>query len=258
MRTVAKPVCLLLLAVTAGATSSANFIYAWRGTRVSDPEQHARSGRGRYPFRAMEDQVLRELDLRPGDAVVDIGAGDGWWSERIAERVGSGGVVYATEVKERLVDAMKSEFADKANIKPRLTPTDGTGLPENSCDLAFFAQVYHHLEDDGKVDYLRHLRKVVKPLGRVVIIEKCPEISTRQRDHGTAISALTAEADEAGWVLVRYELLPKTYHFLAIFVQKDLFPEERRGRRRRGRRAAAAAPEVRSIAATVTASPEAA
>ena len=72
MRTVAKPVCVLLLVVTAGATSSANFIYAWRGTRVSELEQHARSGRGQYPFRAMEDHVLRELDLRPGGSWQDL------------------------------------------------------------------------------------------------------------------------------------------------------------------------------------------
>ena len=44
------------------------------------------------------------------------------------------------------------------------------------------------------------------------------------------------KADEPGWVLVRFELLPKTYHFLAVFVQKDLFPAERRGRRGRRRR----------------------
>ncbi len=47
---------------------------------------------------------------------------------------------------------------------------------------------------------------------------------------------MTSRVAIIGAVLVRYELLPKTYHFLAVFVQKDLFPEERRGRRGRRRR----------------------
>lgn len=50
--------------------------------------------------------------------------------------------------------------------------------------------------------------------------------------HGTNVSVLAGEAEEAGWVLVRYELTVGTYHYLAIPVQTDLFPSEKKKRRR--------------------------
>jgi len=48
-----------------------------------------------------------------------------------------------------------------------LSHSDGTALAENSCDLAFLSKTYHHLNEGSHVDYLRHLRKVVKPAGFV-------------------------------------------------------------------------------------------
>ena len=205
-------------------------------TRVTDPEQHAYEGRSQYPFRSRTEYILAELDLKPGDVVVDIGAGDGWWTEHLAKEVGETGVVHAAEVTDRLMEGLEDRFEDTPQVKPRSIPTNGTNLPENSVDLAFFSQVYHHLDEDGKVDYLRHLHDVVRPTGRICIIERNPGVSSRTSDHGTAISDLAKAGEEAGWILVRYELMPKTYHFLALFVQRELFPPEPRGRgRRRGR-----------------------
>lgn len=168
--------------------------------------------------------------MKPGDVVVDIGAGDGWWAERMAKFVGEEGVIHASEVEKKKVNQMKSKFADIPQIKPYLCPTDSTGLPENSCDLAFLSQTYHHLDLDGRVDYLRHLRRVVKRTGRLCVIERYSEISTRHTSHGTLLSRLAKEAEQAGWIPVRYELMTGTHHYIAIFVQKDLFgpkPEEK-------------------------------
>lgn len=195
-------------------------------TRVTDPQQHARVGTASYPYREKADYILAELDLRPGDVVVDIGAGDGWWSERMAKRVAESGVIHAAEVDKKKVEQMQKKLADVPQVKPYLCKPDDLGLPEDSCDLAFFSQSYHHLNRNREAEYLRHLRRVVKPTGRMCVIEKYSLIATRGKEHGTPISRLVKQAEEAGWILVRYELMPGTYHYLAIFVQEDLFPPE--------------------------------
>jgi predicted methyltransferase len=219
--------CLLalttILALTIGALADTH-----ESTRVVDADQYAPDTRGRYPYRDKSRYVLQELDLRARDVVVDIGAGDGFWTKQMAEAVGPAGVVHAAEVDRELVDKLKRQFRTMPQAKPYLCPTDGTALPEDSCDLAFLSKTYHHLNAEGRIDYWRHLREVVKPTGRVCVIERHPGLSTgRGRDHAFAPALLAQQAEEGGWILVRYELIAGTRHYLAIFVQRDLFDGRR-------------------------------
>lgn len=217
MLVLALSTCLLLPLASALADSCDS-------TRVSDENQHAVTKKGGYPYREKSDYVLKELDLKPGDVVADIGAGDGWWTEKMAEAVGEQGVVYAGEVVQDKVDKMKEKFANVPQVKPYLCPLDGTGLEEDSCDLVFFSKTYHHLDKDGQVDYLNGLRSVLKPTGRLVVIEHYQELATgRAREHAWSPGLLTQQAEEADWVLVRSEMITGTNHFMAIFVQKALF-----------------------------------
>ncbi|MBI4604832.1 MAG: class I SAM-dependent methyltransferase [Planctomycetes bacterium] len=217
-------VFVLALVASPPATALAQ---AERSTRVVDPECHQRKGDRHYPYRAWKDYILKELDLRPGDAVVDVGAGDGWWSEPMAEKVGKDGVVHAAEVDEKLVQKMRERFASAPQVRPYLCKADDTCLAERSCDLAFLSQSFHHLPKD-RVNYLHRLRDVVKPTGRLAVIEKYAAADGSNPGHGTNLSMLSHEAEEAGWILVRYELMAGTGHYLAIFVQKDLFPRRLR------------------------------
>jgi ubiquinone/menaquinone biosynthesis C-methylase UbiE len=204
---------------------------SYPSTRISDVNQHRRQGDKRNPHRAKSDYILNELDLQEGDVVVDVGAGDGWWAEKFAKSVGESGTVYAAEVAETMVAKMKKKFASVPQIMPYLIETDSTGLPEDSCDVAFFSQSYHHLDKDGHVDYLKHLHSVLKPTGRVVIIERYTETGLGSGVHGTRLSRLVRQAEEAAWVPVRLELMTGTYHYIAILAQQELFPPEPRRRR---------------------------
>ncbi len=218
--------CATLILLTSAALPARAWADSGESTRVTDTSQHASKGCGSHPYRQKSEYILKELDLRAGDVVVDIGAGDGWWSERMAKIVGGDGIIYAAEVDRKLVEEMKKKYANLPQVRPYLCPNDGTALSEGTCDLAFFSQSYHHLSHNSHVNYLEHLRKVVKPTGRVCIIERYTQIGGRGQTHGTVLSELIEQAEEAGWVPVRCELITGTYHFIAIFVQKELFPPE--------------------------------
>ncbi len=186
--------------------------------------QRGRANVGGYGYRENADFVVKRMGLRKGDVVVDIGAGDGWWSSKFAEKIGPKGVVHAGEVDQKKVDAMKKKWESIPQIKPYLCPADGTGLEPNSCDVAFISKTFHHLDKDKHVEYLEHLKEVIKPSGRVVIVERHPSMATgRGAEHAWLPGHMSHEAERAGWMLIRMEFVKGSDHFMATYVQPKHF-----------------------------------
>ncbi len=180
--------------------------------------------RGSQSYREAADFVIKRLRLRRNSVVVDIGAGDGWWASKMAAKLGPKGAIHAGEVEQKKVDAMKTKWADLKQIKPYLCPTDGTGMEADSCDLAFLSKTYHHLNKDGHVAYLKHLKEVVKPSGKLVIIERHPSLASgRGAEHGWLPGLLAQQAEVAGWMMLRCEMIPGSDHFMATFVHPEAF-----------------------------------
>lgn len=211
----------LLLGLLAASPALAD---SGQSTRITDPTVHAEDTRSGYPYRETADYVLKEIDARPGDTVLDLGAGDGFWSDHFGQAVGEKGTVHAAEVSDKLLEKLKDRFADTPQVKPYKCPLDGTGLEEDTCDAIFLSKVYHHLNHDTHIQYLGHLRKVAKPYGRLIIIEGYPALQSGGRAaHGWPPGKLIQQAAEAGWVVQRCELMTGQRHFIAIFADKDSF-----------------------------------
>ena len=117
------------------------------------------------------DLMLAELRLQPGMNVADIGAGTGYYSRRIAPRVGPQGKVYAVDVQPPMVRMLETAARQPglSNIVPILGSEDDTRLPARSIDLALMVDVYHELEFPHEV--LASVVRSLRPGGRVVFVE---------------------------------------------------------------------------------------
>jgi len=115
--------------------------------------------------------VLAALALRPGMTVADIGAGTGYYSWRMAERVGAGGTVYAVDVQPGMIELLKEQMKDRgaANVKAILGTATDPRLPAGSLDLALMVDVYHELE--YPYEMLAAITRALKPGGRLVFVE---------------------------------------------------------------------------------------
>lgn len=126
------------------------------------------------PERRDEEQperVLAELDLKPGMVVADVGAGSGYYSSRMAERVGPKGTVYAVDVQPEMLDILRLQMKQRrvANVEPILGTETDPRLPAGTLDLAIMVDVYHELA--YPYEMLAAIVKALKPGGRVVFVE---------------------------------------------------------------------------------------
>ena len=117
------------------------------------------------------DQILEALALQPGQTVADIGAGGGYFSLRFADAVGREGRVFAVDTAPGFLEFIKSNAKEKGldNVETVLATENELCLPKRSLDLVFMRNVTHHLPN--RVDYFRKLKDMLKPEGRIVIIE---------------------------------------------------------------------------------------
>jgi len=116
-------------------------------------------------------EVLSALNIKPGEAIADIGAGTGYFTFRLAHFVGAKGKVYAVDVSPDMIRHINRRIRDtkSANVVSILAELDDPLLPDRSVNRIFICDVWHHVENQAK--YLSLLKKMLKPGGEIVMID---------------------------------------------------------------------------------------
>jgi SAM-dependent methyltransferase len=159
------------------------------------------------------ERVMDLLGVKPGLTVADIGAGSGYYTVRLARRVGPTGHVYAEDVVpdylERLAERVKSDGLTGMATLVRGDPHDPR-LPALSIDLALLVHMYHEVQQPYGL--LWNLRPALKPGAKVGIIDARKQTAA----HGTPPDLLRCELAAVGYRQTAfYDLQESTY--LAIF-----------------------------------------
>jgi len=116
-------------------------------------------------------EVVKGLELRPGQTVADLGAGTGYFSRYLSAAVGPRGTVLASDTEPNMVVHLR-ERAEKEgtpNVVPVLASPDNPRLPAAGVDLVLVVDTFHHIDD--RVTYFRALRRCLGRAGRVAIID---------------------------------------------------------------------------------------
>jgi SAM-dependent methyltransferase len=126
------------------------------------------------PEREEEEQpekLLTALKLQPGDVVADIGAGSGFFTFRMAPRVGAKGLVYAVDIQREMLDIIGRRMRQGGvrNVRPVLGTITDPKLPPDSADLMLLVDVYHEFSHPWEMT--RAMVRALKPGGRLVFVE---------------------------------------------------------------------------------------
>ncbi len=116
------------------------------------------------------DMVVRNMELKPTDAVADIGAGSGYFSFRIAAKVPQG-TVYAVDIQQPMLNfiELRAQARKMTNVVPHLGEIEDTKLPANSVDVALMVDAYHEFSHPREM--MDSIVNALKPGGRLVLLE---------------------------------------------------------------------------------------
>ena len=122
------------------------------------------------------DQIMEALSFADGATVADIGAGAGWFTIRLARRVGPNGIVYAQDVQREMLDAIRRRVAREGlkNVETKLGSESTPNLPAGALDAVLVVDVYPEVEVEHRVMFLRSLATALKPSGRIGIVNYKP------------------------------------------------------------------------------------
>lgn len=120
---------------------------------------------------AKRNEIVDYCEIKPGQTLADIGAGTGLFSRIFSGKVGPEGKVIAVDIAQNFLDHIQKTSTElgQKNVQTILCTQDSTGLSENSIDVAFICDVYHHFEFPQKT--LKSLWDAMKPGAKLIVID---------------------------------------------------------------------------------------
>jgi predicted methyltransferase len=169
------------------------------------------------------EAVLALARLKPGMTVADIGAGEGYYTVRLAKAVGPSGRVLAEDIvpeyHERLAERIYREKLD--NVAVRLGTSTDPLLPEASFDRIFMIHMYHEIAEPYEL--LWRMRAALGPGGLVVVVDA----DRPTNSHGTPPTLLDCEFAAAGYRSVSRTDVPRAGGYLVLYAATGARPEPR-------------------------------
>jgi ubiquinone/menaquinone biosynthesis C-methylase UbiE len=158
-------------------------------------------------------KVMDMAGIAEGMTVADIGAGEGYYTIRLGQRVGKKGRVLAEDIVPAVRDALALRVARERldNVSVVLGLPADPRLPGNSFDRIFMVHMYHEIE--SPYEFLWRMRPSLRPGGEVVVVDA----ARPTQNHGTPPELLKCEFAAVGYQLARMQPMPSAGGYFAVF-----------------------------------------
>jgi ubiquinone/menaquinone biosynthesis C-methylase UbiE len=156
------------------------------------------------------EKVMEAIGVKPGMVIGEPGAGSGYFTLKLAHKVGPTGKIYANDIVDSCLDTIK-EKSQKEGLKNIVTikgKIEDPLFPKGELDMVFMSYVFHHLEKP--VAFLKNLKPSLKPNALVVILERDPVKVPSAAGHFFYREKVLRLVKAGGYKLIRTEtFLPR-------------------------------------------------
>ncbi|WP_404481323.1 class I SAM-dependent methyltransferase [Novosphingobium sp. BL-52-GroH] len=179
----------------------------------------SKTGGGTFASEVQRDKVNEAnvvMDLAkivPGMSVADLGAGEGYYTTRLAQRVGKRGRVLAEDIDRGATERLGARVMREGigNVSITLGAVDDPRLPPASFDRIFLVHMYHEVSEPYA--FLWRMRSGLRPGGRVIVVD----VDRPTDAHGIAPSLLFCEFASVGLRLTEFVRKPELQGYYAQF-----------------------------------------
>lgn len=163
------------------------------------------------------EAAIESLKIKPGMYVADVGAGTGYFSIRMAKKVGPTGRVYANDVQPEMLARLQDRVEKEklTNVETVLGTQTDPKLPAGKLDMILMVDVYHEFSQPQRM--LQEMKKALKPDGRLILVEyrkEDPSIPIRP-EHKMSAHEVKTEVEAEGYKLMEtLKTLPRQSMFV--------------------------------------------
>ena len=121
------------------------------------------------------EMIMDSLGIRAGMTIGEVGAGNGYFTVKLARRVGETGVIYANDIKRNFIRDMnqRSENEGLNNIRAILGKEDHPLFPDSTLDMVIMVYVFHDLTQP--VPLMKNIKPALKHGAMVCIVDRDPD-----------------------------------------------------------------------------------
>ena len=201
MKTMLRVVCLLLWLYGSGIAQQVHPVTGRHIAQVMGVGGADWLVRSEREDEEAPDAALDAIGIPRGATVADVGAGVGYFTWRLAERVGPSGKIYANDIQSVMLDKLRKNMEARhlTNVQTVLGAEDDPKLPAGAMDVVLLVDVYHEFSEPQKM--LQKIRQALKPDGRLVLLEyrkEDPSIPIRP-EHKMSADEVRAEVQPEGF-----------------------------------------------------------
>jgi len=174
---------------------------------------HAQN-RGRDKWQKPES-IMDSIGIKEGNIIGEVGAGSGYFTLKLAKRVGKSGLVYANDIKNSVLKDLENNSKKEGleNVKTIVGKTENPLFPDSTMDMVVMMYVFHDLTKP--IALMKNIKPCLKTGAKVVIIDRDPNRFGEDYDHFMSKSEIIQKVKESGYTIEKiWSFLPRDNIYL--------------------------------------------